>query len=452
MLRIFLRFIFTQTILISWLGLLGQTGDGISIIHHNVGPYVKVNSPQTVWLDIENFSSNVLNEVDVYCQLNNSAPMVQNLTGLDLGNWVKYLFKLDSSIVFEQPGPSVVKLWLDNVNGEPQSTIDTLVIPVTALNLWADRTLLLETFTSTDCISCVAAGIHIRELENTYGSQLFSIGYQTNCYSGNPMCLLAQEHIQGRMNYYDIQYTPLSIVTPWYKGNALSIDPRHLEAELERPSPMTIEGEFRVENDLIHVDFKIVPYATIDLNMMELVIAFTEDEVNFNTAPGSNDETTFYQVLRRIKYFSGDDVKELAYGDPVNINFTEDFSDILSDVNLNQFRIGIFFQHKETQGILQTAELTKQSTGINSLTTNTITLYPNPSVGLFYLQFTPTVTSDYRIIISNYLGQTIKTETIKANAFEENTIKLSLHQVNSGIYFVTLLGADFSYTSKLIVK
>ncbi|MDD2549993.1 MAG: T9SS type A sorting domain-containing protein [Bacteroidales bacterium] len=438
-------------ITLNWFALLGQTSDGVDITKHNIGPYAQANASQEVWMVIENFSSSALTQFDVFCSVEGGNVYSQSFTDLDLGNWEPFLFNLNTPIAFSDADNITVKLWLDNINGTPLQEIDTLSIPVRVLSTTSDRMVLYESFSSSSCLTCVEANLQIRELANVYKEQMFVIGYQTDCFSGNPMCLLASEYINGRMDFYSIMSTPQSVVNPWYKGNSQKFDSNYIDAELQRPSPIEIEGTFAVSSSDIEVVFTLNPHADIDLNMVELKVAFTEDVVSFDEPPGGNGESTFYHVLRRFKTFSADYFKDIANANPVTISFTEDFAEIIPEVNLDEIRIGLFLQNTETTEVIQAAELSKTTSGIIPEITEKFKLYPNPSNGPITLEFTPTSTT-YRIEISNNLGQNIYSSTIKTKEFEKTTANLLLHHLNPGIYFVSLIGLDSASTTKLILK
>ncbi|MDD2197593.1 MAG: T9SS type A sorting domain-containing protein [Bacteroidales bacterium] len=440
-------------IILNWFALKGQTSDGVTIMKHNIGPYAQANASQDIWMTIENFSSSALTQFDVFYQMEFGETYSQSFTDLDLGNWEPLLLNLNTSIEFGDAGNTTVKLWLDNINGTPLQEIDTLSIPIRVLSTTSNRMLLYESFSSSSCMTCVEANLRVRELAQIYKEQMFVIGYQTDCFSGNPMCLLASEYINERMDFYDIMSTPQSVVNPWYKGNSIKFDSNHLDAELQRPSPIEIEGTFGVSSSTIEVDFLLNPHTNLDLNMVELKVAFTEDIVSFEEPPGGNGEKTFYHVLRRFKKFEGGDFKDIANGIPVAISFTEDFTDIIPRVNLNKFRVGLFLQNTETFEVIQTAELNKLVSGIQTKTTEEFKLYPNPSNnGQVKIEFTPTSATAYSIAVTNNLGQYVYSRAIKTNAFEQTTTSLLLHNLSPGIYFVSLIGSESVSTAKLILK
>ncbi|HCY00675.1 MAG TPA: hypothetical protein DG754_11100 [Bacteroidales bacterium] len=443
---------FTLIIILNWFALLGQTSNGVTIIKHNIGPYAQANASQNVWIAIENFSSSALTQLDVFYYVDGGNIYSQSFTNINLGNWEPLLLNLNTPIGYGEAENTTVNVWLDNINGTPLQEIDTLSIPVKVLSTTSNRMVLYESFSSSSCMTCVEANLQIRELANIYKDQMFVIGYQTDCFSGNPMCQLASEFINGRMDFYNIMSTPQSVVNPWYKGSSTKFESNYIDAELQRLSPIEIEGTFAISSSAIEVNFLLNPHTNIDLNMVELKVAFTQDIVSYDEPPGGNGEKTFYHILRRFKTFNADDFKDIANGIPVQISFVEDFAEVIPEVNLNEIRIGLFLQNTETFEVIQAAELNKLVSGIQPKTTEGFKLYPNPSNGQVNIEFTPTSATIYSIVVINNLGQNVFSKTIKAMAFEQNITNLSLQSLSPGIYFVSLIGSDFVSTTKLILK
>jgi len=88
----------------------------------------------------------------------------------------------------------------------------------------------------------------------------------------------------------------------------------------------------------------------------------------------------------------------------------------------------------------------KSSSGIVLAENTSVTLYPNPSKGLFYLTV-GNKNAEYKVIITNITGQ-----VSYKNKFFGNTSKIiKLAGQSSGIYFVTIKFSDNSSITKKIV-
>ncbi|RLD49370.1 MAG: hypothetical protein DRI94_11295, partial [Bacteroidetes bacterium] len=88
----------------------------------------------------------------------------------------------------------------------------------------------------------------------------------------------------------------------------------------------------------------------------------------------------------------------------------------------------------------------KSTSGMLLAENSSVTLYPNPNKGMFYLT-AGNITSEYNVIITNVTGQIIYT-----HKFFGNTSKIiNLSNQSSGIYFVKIIFADNSSITKKVV-
>lgn len=75
-----------------------------------------------------------------------------------------------------------------------------------------------------------------------------------------------------------------------------------------------------------------------------------------------------------------------------------------------------------------------------------VTIYPNPSDGIFNIQLTQEGLGDMNIMISNQLGQTVLQQELS------ETIQVDLSGQASGIYTITLVGEIGTLTKRIILK
>jgi carboxypeptidase T len=117
---------------------------------------------------------------------------------------------------------------------------------------------------------------------------------------------------------------------------------------------------------------------------------------------------------------------------------------LVSDAGTNYD--GLYFDDISVQ------KITATSNGINQLANQStqVSLYPNPNNGSFVLSFNSTNSENYKITVSNVLGQEIY------NAEQNNNGK-SLQEINlnnaaNGTYFVHIQGTDLNYVQKIMVN
>lgn len=81
---------------------------------------------------------------------------------------------------------------------------------------------------------------------------------------------------------------------------------------------------------------------------------------------------------------------------------------------------------------------------------NSITIYPNPSNGVFNVQFTSDSTNEIKINVHDIRGREVYTKSFTNNGFFNEAIQLN--QSQSGVYILTIQDGDKKEVKKIIVE
>ncbi|MBK7311216.1 MAG: T9SS type A sorting domain-containing protein [Sphingobacteriaceae bacterium] len=116
---------------------------------------------------------------------------------------------------------------------------------------------------------------------------------------------------------------------------------------------------------------------------------------------------------------------------------------------LTPFNNDVYFFAKYGTGIKSLYKLTGASVGIKETQNQLInfSIYPNPAKELLNVKLETLNNEPTLVKITNLLGQNLLTETATSNEF-----KLSLNNLNSGVYFVTIENKGKQSTQKIIVE
>ncbi len=429
-----------------WFALNGQTSNGVIVVTHNLGPYAQANSKQTIYGSIENFSTEVVDQLQVFWQVDNSDIFVDTYSGLNLGNWTSFIFEHNNQWNVGNQGVYTLKLWIDNINGQALEEIDTLKTTVEALSQTAKRLVLLESFSSIDCASCAQINPSIREISQKYSERSFTIAYQIDCYTNNPMCHLAEDYIFDRVDLYNIVSTPNLVINPWYKGRSDEFLDMYFDAELERPSPIGITGNFSINNNQIEVECTFTPYTSISSENLVVKVAYTEDIVSFTSPPGGNGEAEFFHILRRFSTLPGYNIEPIANGNDILLNFYEDFNGL--DVDLSKFRVAIFIQDTSTLEVIQTAELFNVQTGLNQPNSSNIKIFPNPTRNGFSITHDLFSSGAQSIKLIDSMGR-VTYETSTNNY--SNSIFIPTNDISPGVYIIWVSGPNFDSRERIVI-
>lgn len=81
---------------------------------------------------------------------------------------------------------------------------------------------------------------------------------------------------------------------------------------------------------------------------------------------------------------------------------------------------------------------------------NVISIYPNPSKGLFNLDIQTSDNSDINYIIYDIIGNTIKTGTIQVSG-NQAKMMINLNEGSKGIYLLRLMNSSMNYSKRIII-
>ncbi len=187
------------------------------------------------------------------------------------------------------------------------------------------RLVLMEHFSSTSCVPCVAADEDIKRVLTVNGAEtIVSINYHTQIPApGDPMYLFARTDNDARLEYYNVVTSPLVIVDGLFSQYGTSQLAMRLSADIETRKcvvPKAVLEIYNLEKNPLAVkgDLFIEPLTGLNADVM---VALVERSVTFPDPPGQNGQTHFFDVLRR--FFSTEQGKrpELSAGERVEMSF-----------------------------------------------------------------------------------------------------------------------------------
>ena len=173
----------------------------------------------------------------------------------------------------------------------------------------SQRTVLQEEFTQASCGPCAAQNPAFNTLLNANTTKVVSIKHQTSWPGVDPMNAQNPTDVATRVSYYGISGVPdapLDGVEPAgasYLGAPANVTQAMIDAEYAVSSPftLTINHTFSSDYDSVFVTCVITAsQAYTSVGALYARIAMVEETIHFNSAPGTNGETDFYDVLRKM--------------------------------------------------------------------------------------------------------------------------------------------------------
>jgi hypothetical protein len=222
----------------------------------------------------------------------------------------------------------------------------------------ANKTVLLEDFANVSCVPCVTSNKIIESLVNqTYGTtKLVAIKYPTNFPSPiDPFYLANSSECNARMSYYNIFVAPTTIIDGLLKP--ISTDSNDVKAKIEQRLSQIPKFKIAVKDSISGNEYfiQIVIHVNdpngIDFSKLILHTIIKETNIEFTTPPGSNGETKFYDVMRKmLPDKDGESLTVLSteISKTFERQFTLNSSWVQSNINTV-----VFIQNKDTKEVYQ---------------------------------------------------------------------------------------------------
>jgi hypothetical protein len=189
-----------------------------------------------------------------------------------------------------------------------------------------------------------------------------------------------------------------------YVGYPGYITQTNIDAEYAVSSPFTMTLNFAYSPNYDSVNVKCVYTCTqaVTMTTPKLQVAMTEQHIHFNTAPGSNGETDFYEVMRCM-YPNGNGTTlqtTWAIGDKDSLMFEAKIPSYIYDKN--QIAFVAFIQDNSTKAVKQACYCAPQQLPLDAA----ITAINNIPVMQCSTTFTPS------IVLKNAGSNTLTSATI----------------------------------------
>jgi hypothetical protein len=178
-----------------------------------------------------------------------------------------------------------------------------------AANAQVTRMVLTEEFSNASCGPCAAQNPGYNTLVGANTSKVVSLKYQTNWPGVDPMNAQTQSDVGPRVTYYGVSGVPhgtmdgTAIVNDcsYYTGAPACLAQADIDTRWAVTSPfdITVVPALTAGFDSVTVSVTVMTPASFSGTTMKLQVALVEKLVTFTSAPGSNGETVFHNVLRK---------------------------------------------------------------------------------------------------------------------------------------------------------
>lgn len=221
-------------------------------------------------------------------------------------------------------------------------------------NAQNQRVLLLESFTNTGCGPCAMYNPGMDAIIAANPDKLVAIKYHVNWPSStDPMYLHNTTENSARVSYYGVSSVPHVVVDGnRFSGNSGNITQTIINnlSTIESPMEMRLSWELNANQTVITVNVMGRATTAVQGNL-KLYVGVIEKEIHFNSAPGSNGEKDFYQVMKKLlPNQQGMSIGELGENDYFAYSFSWEVANFY---DLNQIDAIAWVQNTTTKEVIQ---------------------------------------------------------------------------------------------------
>jgi len=230
-------------------------------------------------------------------------------------------------------------------------------VAIILTELGTQKIVLIEDFSNVSCAPCVTSNITLRSLQASYTSEkLVIVKFPANFPSPHdPMYLANEGDSDSRLSYYNIFSTPTIIIDGINK--TLATDSMSIKAIID-PSLLnipkfSIEVEDSISGQTIFVKgkIKLLENSGIDFNSLVLHTVIIESKIEYSSPPGSNGETEFDDVMRKmLPSNTGFSISNIETEGKINFSFE---SAINSSWNKDRLETIVYVQQTNSKEVYQ---------------------------------------------------------------------------------------------------
>jgi hypothetical protein len=219
------------------------------------------------------------------------------------------------------------------------------------------KVVLLEDFANVSCVPCVTSNKIIESLtRHTYGpSKLIAVKFPTYFPAPNdPFYLANKPDCDSRISYYNIFFAPTTIIDGLLRPT--STDSNSIKQNIDTRLAINPAFEILTDDEFIggsyYINIQInVLTGGIDFSNLVLHTVVLESEIEFESAPGSNGETKFYDVMRvMLPSNEGISLSEVQQSGIISLEIEGDLRELWNTLKLNTV---VYIQNTSTKEVLQ---------------------------------------------------------------------------------------------------
>lgn len=226
----------------------------------------------------------------------------------------------------------------------------------------SQRYVIFEEFTNASCGPCAAQNPGFQAIMSANTAKCTYVTYHWNFPGPNdPMYLVNPTENQGRIGYYGFNFVPscvmdgATVTGSSYAGAPANVTQTMINNEYAVPAPfeLYINQSLSPNSDSIYVTMLGKCTEAVSGQLVAHLVVL-EKHIHYNTAPGSNGEKDFYNVMRKMLPSHNGTNLAASYA-PGDYFILQQAWKLASITTLSELSVTGFVQNKQTKTVHQAA-------------------------------------------------------------------------------------------------
>ena len=297
--------------------------------------YVQFPADVDIMGTVLNYGAETINSMDIVWT-DGTNTYTDNVSGLSLETLDTYNFTHPDQLSFTDADTANLTVSIENVNAsaDVDDTNNSMNATVFAVEFVTQKTPLFEHFTSNTCGPCASFNPGFQNLLDANDvnvidqAKVTCIKYQVNWPGSGDQAF--NSDVGTRVQYYEVSGVPSAHID----GKSTSSSQAEIDQHRNMPCFLEITGT-AVATDGTDLAVDVTVKSHFDYPNSTIHVAIVEDEYN-NTA-GTNGETEFFQVMRKMLPSADGTSADLSSGNTSTLS--ENVTVAVGNVTQNSFRI-----------------------------------------------------------------------------------------------------------------
>ncbi|MCB0661333.1 MAG: T9SS type A sorting domain-containing protein [Saprospiraceae bacterium] len=234
------------------------------------------------------------------------------------------------------------------------STLLSLLLFTISLFAQSQRVVLFEHFTQASCPPCASTNPPLFTTLGQNEGKIIPISYQVYWPGYDPMYEHNPNEVRDRVTYYGVTGVPNSVMDGNGPGSSLTLGSQsNIDTRYGVSSPFTMEVSHQISEryDEVEVTVEITATQAVSGNLVAQ-IAVVEHMIHFTSPPGSNGETEFHNVMKKMLPGAGGTSlpSSWAAGETQTLTYTWKMANVY---DMSEIAVVAWVQNESNKEVLQ---------------------------------------------------------------------------------------------------